>query len=86
VVLAALAAVDYVCLFGEDTPLRLIKALRPDVLVKGADWKKEDIVGASIVLGDGGSVRRIRLTPGRSTTSLIHRIRDGRRGRARHNG
>jgi len=83
VVLAALAAVDYVCLFGEDTPLRLITLLRPDVLVKGADWKREEIVGSAIVLGDGGSVKRIRLTPGRSTTSLIHRIRGGPGSRVR---
>ena len=78
VVLAALSSVDCVCLFGEDTPLRLIKALRPDVLVKGADWRTKDIVGSDFVLGRGGSVKRIRLTPGRSTTTLIQRIRRGR--------
>jgi D-beta-D-heptose 7-phosphate kinase/D-beta-D-heptose 1-phosphate adenosyltransferase len=79
VVLAALQAVNYVCLFGEDTPLRMIRALRPDVLVKGADWKREDIVGSDIVLANGGTIKRIRLTPGRSTTSVIQRIRDGKR-------
>ena len=75
VVLSALASVDFVCLFGDDTPYNLIKRLQPDVLVKGADWRREDIVGADIVLGRGGTVRRIRLTPGRSTSSLIQRIK-----------
>jgi D-beta-D-heptose 7-phosphate kinase/D-beta-D-heptose 1-phosphate adenosyltransferase len=86
VVLASLAAVDYVCLFSEDTPLRMIRALHPDVLVKGADWKEEEIVGADIVLAAGGRVRRIRLTPGRSTTSLIQRIRGSRRDRSGNKG
>jgi D-beta-D-heptose 7-phosphate kinase/D-beta-D-heptose 1-phosphate adenosyltransferase len=73
-VLAALSCVDYVCLFGDDTPLVLIRALVPDVLVKGADWKKGQIVGADVVERHGGRVRRIRLTPGRSTTAMIQRI------------
>lgn len=73
-VLAGLAAVDYVCFFGDDTPERLIRTLVPDVLVKGADWKAGDIVGSDIVRGHGGVVRRIRLTPGRSTTGIIRRI------------
>jgi rfaE bifunctional protein nucleotidyltransferase chain/domain len=73
-VLAALASVDYVCLFGSDTPLRLISTLVPDVLVKGADWKKDAIVGGDIVEAQGGSVKRIRLTPGRSTTDVIERV------------
>jgi len=86
VVLAALASVDYVCLFGDDTPYHLIKRLQPDVLVKGADWKRGDIVGADIVLGRGGTVKRIRLTPGRSTSSLIQRIKGNHPGRARRTG
>jgi D-beta-D-heptose 7-phosphate kinase/D-beta-D-heptose 1-phosphate adenosyltransferase len=73
-VLAALAAVDFVCFFGEDTPRRLISLLRPDVLVKGADWKASSIVGGDEVRKAGGKVRRITLTPGRSTTALINRI------------
>ncbi len=73
-VLAALSCVDYVCLFGDDTPLALIRALVPDVLVKGADWKKGEIVGADVVESHGGRVRRIRLTAGRSTTAMIQRI------------
>jgi D-beta-D-heptose 7-phosphate kinase/D-beta-D-heptose 1-phosphate adenosyltransferase len=74
VVLAALASVDYVCMFGEDTPIRLIRKLLPDVLVKGADWKKADIVGGDEVRRSGGAVRTVRLTPGRSTTNVIDRI------------
>lgn len=73
-VLAALECVDYVVLFGEDTPLNLIKAIKPDVLVKGADWKKEDIVGASEVESWGGQVRRIRFVQGKSTTGTIEKI------------
>jgi len=80
-VLAGLAAVDYVCFFGENTPERLIRSLVPDVLVKGADWKAGEIVGGDVVREHGGVVRRIRLTPGRSTTGIIRRIVDLDRGR-----
>jgi rfaE bifunctional protein nucleotidyltransferase chain/domain len=73
-VLAALASVDFVCFFGADTPARLIEALVPDVLVKGADWNIDAIVGRDVVEGHGGTVRRIRLVPGRSSTSVIERI------------
>ncbi len=75
-VLAALQCVDYVVLFGDDTPARLIRTLLPDVLAKGADWKKGEIVGADVVEAHGGKVRRIRLTPGRSTTNVIQRVLD----------
>lgn len=74
-VLAALGAVDHVIVFAEDTPLRLIDALEPDVLVKGADWAPDDIVGRDAVLGRGGRVERIDLVPGASTTELVRRIR-----------
>ncbi len=80
-VLAALGAVDYVCMFGEDTPARIIGRLLPDVLVKGADWKKTDIVGRDAVEAYGGVVRTIRLTAGRSTTGVIGRILRTYRGR-----
>lgn len=73
-VLAGLAAVDYVCFFSGETPARLIACLLPDVLVKGADWKPGTIVGSGIVRRHGGAVRRIALTPGRSTSSVIDRI------------
>jgi rfaE bifunctional protein nucleotidyltransferase chain/domain len=73
--LAALAAVDHVIVFPEDTPLGLVEALAPDVLVKGADWAADDIVGRESVLARGGRVERIELVPGASTTDLIRRIR-----------
>ncbi len=73
-VLGALRSVDYICVFGQDTPGHLIERLVPDVLVKGADWAKNAIVGADVVERHGGRVKRIRLTPGRSTTGTIARI------------
>ena len=73
-VLSALGCVDYVCLFGDDTPYRLIQALVPDVLVKGADWKIGKIVGSDVVEKHGGVVKTIRLTRGRSTTNTIERV------------
>lgn len=74
-VLAALETVDAVVVFEEDTPLELIKALRPDVLVKGGDYTEASIVGAPEVRSWGGDVVVIPLTPGHSTTSTIERIR-----------
>ncbi len=76
-VVAALESVSLVTWFDEDTPLRLILAARPDVLVKGGDWKVEDIVGAGEVRGWGGSVRSIPFEHQRSTTALLERIRRG---------
>jgi len=72
---AALAAVDCVVLFDEDTPLALIERLRPDVLVKGADYTRDAIVGADQVEGWGGRVVRVPLVPGISTTELLTRLR-----------
>ncbi len=77
-VLAGLASVDYVVLFEEDTPLQLITAVRPRVLVKGGDWPIERIVGREVVEGLGGRVVSLPLLPGYSTTALIQRIRDSR--------
>jgi D-beta-D-heptose 7-phosphate kinase/D-beta-D-heptose 1-phosphate adenosyltransferase len=74
-VLAALEMVDYVVVFGQDTPYEVIKALRPDVLVKGGDWTVDRIVGADLVLARGGRVKSLRFAPGYSTTSLVERIR-----------
>ena len=71
---ANLSSVDFVCVFQEDTPLRLISTLLPDVLVKGADWNTDDIVGRNIVENAGGIVKTITLTQGRSTTSIINRV------------
>jgi len=73
--LAALACVDCVVLFDEETPLALIKRLRPDVLVKGADYARVAIVGADQVEGWGGRVVRVPLVPGASTTALLARLR-----------
>jgi D-beta-D-heptose 7-phosphate kinase/D-beta-D-heptose 1-phosphate adenosyltransferase len=73
--LAALEAVDHVVVYDEDTPLDVISALCPDVLVKGADWAPDAIVGRAEVEAGGGRVVRVELTPGRSTTSLLTRIR-----------
>jgi D-beta-D-heptose 7-phosphate kinase/D-beta-D-heptose 1-phosphate adenosyltransferase len=74
-VLAALACVDAVVIFDEETPHEVVTALQPDVLVKGADWAPGTIVGADIVEARGGRVVRIPLAEGYSTTELIQRIR-----------
>lgn len=73
-ILLALRAVDYVVMFGEDTPDKLIRAIKPDVLVKGADYKISEIVGADFVRSYGGKVRRIKLTKGRSTSRIFRSI------------
>ena len=75
-ILRALDVVDYVCTFDEDTPLEAILAIRPDVLVKGADWT-DNIVGSKEVEGWGGKVAAIPLVPGQSTTSVIDRVLHG---------
>ena len=72
--LAALRSVDYVVVFEEDTPLALIRALRPDVLVKGSDWSPDRIVGRDEVEGWGGRVATVPLLPGCSTTGIVERI------------
>ena len=73
-ILAALAAVDAVVVFGEDTPLRLIEAVEPDVLVKGGDWALEAIVGREFVEARGGRVLTLPVIPGRSTSALLARL------------
>src|ERR1041385_1753048 len=72
--LANLFHVDYVCPFAEDTPLSLITAIVPDILVKGADWKIDDIVGKDVVELAGGKVETIDFVPNRSTSGIIERI------------
>ena len=74
-VLAALEMVDYVIVFDAATPLELIRALQPDVLVKGGDWTDDRIVGADVVLARGGTVKSLRFAKGYSTTNLIERMR-----------
>ena len=73
-VLASLGCVDYVVLFDVPQPLELIQALKPDVLVKGADWTPETIVGSDFVKSNGGSVVRISLVPEISTSRIIEKI------------
>jgi len=73
-VLAALEAVDAVILFDEDTPLALIEALRPDVLVKGSDYREDQVVGGTQVRAWGGRVELVPLVPGRSTSGIVARI------------
>ncbi|MCS6990254.1 MAG: D-glycero-beta-D-manno-heptose 1-phosphate adenylyltransferase [Chitinophagales bacterium] len=73
--LAALEAVDAVILFHEDTPLALIERIRPDVLVKGADYRPEEVIGRDLVHAYGGTVALVPLLPGYSTTALIERIK-----------
>ena len=73
--LAALGCVDMTVIFDEDTPYEIIKILVPDVLVKGGDWKAEDIVGADIVKKAGGEIKSITFVEGSSTTGIIERIR-----------
>ena len=75
IVLLALKSVDYVVLFGEDTPLVLIKQVFPDVLVKGSDYKVSEIVGADFVQQNGGVVKTVLLTKGRSTTNTLNRLK-----------
>jgi rfaE bifunctional protein nucleotidyltransferase chain/domain len=73
-VIAALAVVDYVCLFDEDTPYELIQSLVPDILVKGADWSVNDIVGKDVVEAAGGAVHTIEFLPNHSTSKIIQKI------------
>lgn len=75
--LAALQFVDAVVIFEDDTPLELIRAAMPDVLVKGGDWRPEQIVGADLVLANGGEVRSLPFVDGYSTTSLEQKILAG---------
>lgn len=75
-VLAALAAVDAVCLFDQDTPLDLIKALRPDILVKGDDYREDQVVGAAEVKAWGGRVALLPVVQGRSTSGIIRKLQE----------
>lgn len=74
-ILAGLNCVDAVVIFDEETPRELIAALQPDVLVKGADWAADAIVGRDIVEARGGRVVRVALEPGQSTSAILERIR-----------
>lgn len=82
-VLAALAAVDWVVVFDDPTPRRLIASLLPDVLVKGGDWGPDAIVGREEVEAAGGRVVRVPVEPGYSTSEILRRIREGAEGAGR---
>ena len=73
-VLSALTSVDYVIIFNDPTPIKLIEAIKPDVLVKGADWKRGSIVGEEILKTYKGKIARIKLAKGRSTTDIVGKI------------
>jgi len=73
-IVSNLNAVDFVCLFNEETPLKLIENVLPDFLVKGADWSIDNVVGKDIVEKNGGKVMTINLTPNKSTTNMIETI------------
>jgi len=73
-VLAGLGVVDFITIFDESDPLPLIRAIKPDILVKGADWKEQEIVGADVVKAYGGKVVRVEVVPGISTSRIIRRI------------
>ena len=75
IVLDALKAVDYVVLFDDDTPYNLIAEIIPDILVKGSDYNIENIIGADIVINNGGEVITIDLLEGQSTTNIIEKIK-----------
>ncbi|WP_409479258.1 D-glycero-beta-D-manno-heptose 1-phosphate adenylyltransferase [Pseudobdellovibrio sp. HCB154] len=70
-ILASLKSVDHTVLFGEQTPINLIKSVKPDILVKGGDWKKEQIVGWDFVESYGGTVKSLQFVDGKSTTNII---------------
>lgn len=74
IVLAAFAFVDYVVIFDEDTPLNLIKSIKPDILVKGGDYNHDNVVGADFVESYGGRLELIPLVPGESTTNLVNKM------------
>jgi D-glycero-beta-D-manno-heptose 1-phosphate adenylyltransferase len=74
-ILDALAVVDAVVVFDEDTPLAIVTAIQPDVLVKGADWAEDAIVGRDVVEARGGRVVRVALAAGQSTTAILERVR-----------
>jgi rfaE bifunctional protein nucleotidyltransferase chain/domain len=74
--LAAMSFVDLVIAFDEETPLELIKKIKPDILVKGKDYEVENIVGAEFVIGNGGEVKTIELKEGYSTTDIINKIKN----------
>lgn len=76
IVISELKSIDYVVIFEEDTPLEIISLIVPDILVKGGDYKKEDVVGKEVVEKNGGEVVIIPFVDGKSTTNIINRINE----------
>ena len=74
--LAALKSIDYVIIFNEPDPFKLICQIKPDVLVKGADWEEKDIIGADIVKKNGGRIVRVDIVQDISTSDIIQRVKD----------
>ena len=74
--LAGLESVDYVVVFGEETPHAILRTLQPDVLVKGGTYRDDEIVGREVVLEYGGRVKAMGITPGVSTTEIVRRLRE----------
>jgi len=77
-ILSSLRAVDYIIVFSDETPQELIEMIKPDILVKGADYEESEIVGAEFVKSYGGRVNRVELVEGRSTTNIIQKIKESR--------
>ena len=75
-VLSGFATVSYIVIFEDDTPYMLIDHIKPDVLVKGGDWKPKEIVGSDIVLANGGSIRSLSYKEGNSTSSIINKMKE----------
>lgn len=76
VVLSALCSVSYIVVFDEDTPYELINNIKPNILVKGGDWKPEDIVGHDIVSSYNGRVKSLSFIEGKSTTDIVNKLRE----------
>lgn len=74
-ILTALRSVDYVCFFGDGNPEPIIEAITPDVLVKGGDWKPEQIRGSKFVIANGGEVKSLKFIQGNSTTNIVDKIK-----------
>ena len=76
VVLSALYSISYIVIFEDDTPYKLINHIKPDILVKGGDWKPEDIVGSDIVSSYNGEVKSLSFIEGKSTTDIINKLKE----------
>jgi len=76
--LSELESIDYIIVFEEDTPYDLINCIKPNILVKGGDWKVHEIVGSDIVIGNGGFIKSLKFVEGYSSTNIINRMKNGK--------